>query len=144
MQEPLFSPSFDRKLYTERAILIGTFIGGPLAGGYLLAQNFSTLDKKADAGRTWLIVTVLMLLTMSTAFVPALDSIPAFVYSFVFCLAAHSAARKLQGSQIHFHQENGGSMHNTWKAVLVGVVFFLLMMAFILGIVYLQDPGLFK
>lgn len=81
--------------------------------------------------------------TMCTAFVPVLDSIPAFVFSFVFCLTAHTVAKKLQGSEIQLHQENGGGIHSTWKAVLVGFFFFLLMLALIVGLLLLEDPELF-
>ena len=52
MQEPLFPSTVSQKLYNERAILIATFLGGPLAGGFLLAQNFNAFNEPGKAGKT--------------------------------------------------------------------------------------------
>ncbi|MDB5205586.1 MAG: hypothetical protein JWR72_661 [Flavisolibacter sp.] len=144
MQEPLFPTTISRKLYNERSILIGTFIGGPLAGGYLIAQNFKALNDPAKAVKTWIVTILVLLLTMATAFVPALDKLPTFFYSFIFCMIAHFMAKKFQGSNIQLHQVSGGQLYNTWRAVAAGVIFMLLMVAFILVISYLQDPSVFK
>ena len=38
--EPSIPITQTPKIYNERAIWAGTFIGGPLAGGYLIAENF--------------------------------------------------------------------------------------------------------
>lgn len=142
MQEPIFFSTITDKLYNERAILIATFIGGPLAGGYLLAKNFGTLNEPVKASRTWMITIGIFLLLAGSLFVPAMDKIPAIVYSFVFCYAAHLAARKFQGSGITLHQVNGGQLYSTWRAVLVGLACMGLMVALIFGIFYLQDSSI--
>ena len=139
MQEPLFPTDITRKLYTERAILIGTFIGGPLAGGYLLARNFSAMEKGGRAGITWVVTITVLLLTLATAFIPALESVPPVVFSFIFCIAAHTVAKKLQGADIHLHKEHGGIIQPTWRAVVAGILFMLLMVAVFLGAFYLAD-----
>ena len=46
-----------KRLYTERAISIGTFVGGPLAGAILFAQNFKALGMPI-AARTSIFVGV--------------------------------------------------------------------------------------
>jgi len=106
----------------------------------LLAQNFRALEEPAKAGKTWIITIAILLLLMASFFVPALDSIPPFVYSLGFCLAANFLAKKYQGSSIELHRVNGGKMFSTWWAVLAGVVSMLLLLALFFGIVYLQDP----
>ena len=143
MQEPLFSSTITYKLYNERTILIGTFVGGPLAGGYLLAQNFEALSEPAKAGKTWMVTIGVMLLLFGSAFVPAADAIPGIVYNLLFCCTAHFAARKYQGSRIALHQTNGGQFYSTWRAVLAGLVFLALMIGLILALYYLQDRFVF-
>jgi uncharacterized integral membrane protein len=143
MQEPLFPSTVTYKLYNERAILIATFVGGPLAGGYLLARNFGALNEPAKAGKTWIITIGIMLLLVVSVFIPAADAIPGFVYSLLFCCTAHFAARKYQGSSIALHQTNGGRLYTTWRAVLTGLVFMVLMIGLILALFYLQDRSVF-
>lgn len=143
MQEPLFPSTITHKLYNERAILIATFVGGPLAGGYLLARNFGTFNEPAKAGKTWIVTIGVMLLLAGSAFVPAADAIPGVVYSLLFCCTAHFAARKYQGSSIALHQTNGGEFYSTWRAVLTGLVFLVLMFGLILALFYIQDRSLF-
>ena len=144
MQEPLFPSTVTEKLYNERAILIGTFVGGPLAGGYLLARNFAALNEPAKAGKTWMIVIGVLLLLAGLVFIPAMDAVPSIVYSFVFCFAAHSAARKFQGTNIALHQTNGGQLYSAWWAVLAGFVSLVFTLVVFIGIAYLQDPSIFQ
>ena len=40
------------KLYTEQAVAIATFIGGPLGGSYLLSLNYMLLGDEEAGQRT--------------------------------------------------------------------------------------------
>ncbi len=144
MQEPLFPSTVSQKLYNERAILIATFIGGPLAGGFLLAQNFHAFNEPGKASKTWIATIAVLVLLMCTMFVPALDSIPNVVYSFALCMTAHTLAKKFQGSYIALHQANGGQFYSTWRAVGTGLLFTLVMIVVMLLIMYVQDPSVFS
>jgi hypothetical protein len=144
MQEPLFPSTITQKLYNERAILIATFVGGPLAGGFLLAENFNRLNQSANAGKTWIATAAALLFLFGSLFIPALDNIPGIVYSFAFCFTAHSIAKKYQGSQIMLHQTNGGQLFSTWRTVGLGLLAMLAMIAVIVGIMFLQDPAIFE
>lgn len=42
------------KIYGDRAINIGTLIGGPIAAGYLIAENYKVFNEFSKARRTWL------------------------------------------------------------------------------------------
>lgn len=37
------------KIYKDRAIWAGTFLGGPLVAGYLIAENFKVFNEKKRA-----------------------------------------------------------------------------------------------
>ncbi|WP_121353723.1 hypothetical protein [Flavisolibacter nicotianae] len=139
MQESLFPSTVTQKLYNERAILIGTFVGGPLAGGYLLARNFAALNQPGRAGKTWMATIGVLLLLIASSFIPLADKIPPVVYGFALGWTAHFVARKYQGSNLALHRENGGQFYSTWRAVFTGVVSLLLLVGFVLGLFYLQD-----
>jgi hypothetical protein len=137
MQEPMFPSTITHKLYNERAVLIGTFLGGPLVGAYLIGRNFKALDEPASIGKTWLLAVGLLLFAVALGFIPGLEKIPAFVYSFGFCMAAHSLTKKYQGSRIALHQTAGGQLYSTGRAALIGVLGCVVMMGAFYGIFYL-------
>jgi hypothetical protein len=138
MQE-IFPPTLTKKLYRENDILIGTFLGGPLAGGYLLAQNFKALHKPSSyVTRTWLGTLAVFLVAALSSLVPVLDNLPTFVYSFVFCLTAHTVAKKLQGPGIALHREDGGRFYSRWNAAFVGLICLVLMLVLFFGLSFLQ------
>ena len=139
MQEPFFPSTTTQKFYTERAILIATFIGGPLAGGFLIAQNFGAFCQPAKKSLTWVITIGVLLLVFGSAVVPAFDALPGFAYSIVFCLSAHFLARKFQGSGLYRHQASGGVFYGTGRAIVGGFISLLIMLAFIVALTYLGD-----
>ena len=139
MQEPIFSSTITQKYYTERAILIATFIGGPLAGGYLIAKNFGAFGQPVKKKLAWLITIGVLLLVFGSALLPFFDAIPGIAYSLVFCLSAHFLARKFQGHQLYQHQAAGGAFYGTGRAVAVGFISLVLMLALIFGFDFLAD-----
>jgi hypothetical protein len=70
--------------------------------------------------------------------VPVLDELPTFVYSFVFCLTAHTVAKKFQGPGIALHQEDGGRFYSRWNAALVGLICLVLMLVIFFVLSFLE------
>ena len=54
------------RFYSQRAITIATYLGGPLAAGYLVRQNFINLGKK-DYGKYALIIGIVLTLLIIAA-----------------------------------------------------------------------------
>lgn len=48
----------DIKIYSSKAISGATFLGGPLAAGYLISENFKGLNRH-DEGRKSLIIGII-------------------------------------------------------------------------------------
>ena len=139
MEESLFPSDITSKFYTDRAVLIGTFIGGPLVGAYLIAQNFKTLNEPSKVRQTWFIAIGALVVAVGIGLIPPLDKIPSFLFSIVFCLVAHSITKKYQGERIAAHQAAGGAVYATGRAVLIGFVGCALMIGLLLGLFYLMD-----
>lgn len=142
MQEPIFSPTISKKLYNERAVLIAAFLGGPLAAGFLVAQNFKAIDEPQKATRTWLIATGVLILLIITSYIPFLDKVPPILYSAAICTTAHFLTKKYQGSQIQYHQESGGQLYSTWRAVAIGLISLAIIVIAVLVFLYFATPGL--
>ena len=53
MTDNLLVPNKGFKLYRDKAIWVGTFIGGPLVAGYLIASNYKKLGEDKNAMKCW-------------------------------------------------------------------------------------------
>lgn len=51
MEQILDIQTSTQKIYRDKAIWVGTFLGGPLAAGYLIAENFKAFNDPAKVKR---------------------------------------------------------------------------------------------
>lgn len=82
------------KVYRERGIVAATFLGGPLAGGYMLAMNFKAFNEPTKA--RWAIAgSVAFTLTLCCVliFAPSLSRVPSrlitLAYTGIMWMIAH-------------------------------------------------------
>jgi hypothetical protein len=114
-----------QKLYTEQAIAIATFLGGPLGGSYLLSLNYMLLGEEEAGQRTmkWgLAGTVLMLLLFFLLPENVSDAVPNIVYSMAFTGLFYYLAKRLQGEYLAEHRQLRGGFMTRWRAVGVGLI----------------------
>ena len=123
MEENLLpiTPSF--KLYKDRAIYIGTFIGGPLVAGYLAAENFKQLGQEEKAKASWIIAILSTIVIFGGIFlVSNIDKVPRYIIPLIYTLIAQFLVKKYQGDAIETHIEKGGLLYSIWRAVLIGLI----------------------
>ena len=72
------------KIYKYSALWIGAFFGGPLAAGYIIAENFKALNNPGYAKKTW-IFTVLatIIFIIGTLLMPKDIKIPTIFFPFI-------------------------------------------------------------
>ncbi|MDP2058418.1 MAG: hypothetical protein Q8J97_01680 [Flavobacteriaceae bacterium] len=73
-----------KKFYSQRAITIATYFGGPLAAGYLIKINYETLEQPDNAKKSLLYGIISTLLLFAVIFsIPEdiLNKIPKCSYS---------------------------------------------------------------
>ncbi|GAA4442161.1 hypothetical protein GCM10023188_41550 [Pontibacter saemangeumensis] len=114
-----------QKLYTEQAIAIATFLGGPLGGSYLLSLNYMLLGDEEAGQRTikWgLTGTVLLLLVFFLLPEAIGEAVPNMVYNLAFTGLFYYMAKRLQGAYLAEHRQLHGRFMTRWRAVGVGLV----------------------
>ncbi|PPK88441.1 hypothetical protein CLV84_1408 [Neolewinella xylanilytica] len=118
----LDSASHPGWVYLEKSLWISTFIGGPLAAGYVLATNFRTLDRAERIPQVWVSAVALALfLYYLVDFVPPLADLPGFVPPLLTALLAHYVFQRTQLSEINVLIDRGGGVYSKWRGVLVGI-----------------------
>ncbi|SMO79823.1 hypothetical protein [Solitalea koreensis] len=111
------------KIYKERAILIGSFLGGPIAAGYLLAQNFSTFHQPKKERITWIISALLtILLLWATLTFEFMQQLPYGLLPLLYCVIAFAIVFVFQSKNIGQHLMAQGGTYSNRQAMLIGVL----------------------
>lgn len=129
------------QFYTNKAIGIASFIGGPVAAGYLIRENFKAINQ-TQKGNTILIISIIT----TIALFALIFSIPEHIIEKVpniIIPAAYTAGIVLWvehtfGTIFKQHEENKYAFYSVWRAVGIGAVSLLLLIIGIFGFMYLS------
>lgn len=122
MTENFYAQPEESKLYHSESILIATFFGGPLVGGYMTAENFKLMGEPEKAKQTWVfaLVGISMLLAFMQFFQGA--KIPWYVLPLAYTALMYIPMKFMQGRKIQHHLLQGGAMHKGDRVFVVGFV----------------------
>jgi hypothetical protein len=140
MEESIFPEKPASKLYTENAIRVATFLGGPLAAGYLIADNYKQLGEAKKVQTTWIItIFVTVAIFVLTWFLP--EKTPPYLLPIAYSVATYYLAQNLQGAKIKAHIAAGGEIWSVWRAVLAGLVGLVIIIAIVFAAFFLMDQS---
>lgn len=123
MEEAILVAPANFKLYNDRSVYLGTFLGGPLAAGYFAAENFKRLGQGKRIGITWLIAIIATVVVFgSIIWIPAIRKVPNFLIPLVYTLIAQLVIGKYQGNAVKDHVEAGGNVYSLWRAAGIGIL----------------------
>lgn len=133
------------KIYKDRAIFIGSLIGGPLVAGYLIAENFRKFGDLKKAKVTWIIaIATIIVVSLALSLVPALEKIPGYVIPIAYSGSAQLLAKKYQNTDILSHVDQGGQVYSIWRAAAVGLIGLFILLVIIFGIVLFIEPEILQ
>ncbi len=121
-----------KKFYSEKAISIATYFGGPLAAGYLIQKNYETLEQPDKARKSLIIGVISTIVLFAGIFaVPEqiLDKIPKFIIPAIYTGIIYLIVDRIQGETLKNHKESKGEFHSGWKAAGVGALSLLIIFA---------------
>lgn len=114
-----------RGIYSERAIYIATFFGGPLAAGILMASNYKLFGKDEAARKAIIIASlatigiIILLLSIPESII---DKIPQQLLPFIYTGIVYLAIIKYQQGDIQRCLENGYLKASGWKIFGISVL----------------------
>lgn len=115
----------DIKLYSQRSIGIATFLGGPLAAGYLIGENYRNLEE-LDNGKRALIIglvaTVLLFVGIYSVPESIMEKVPNQIIPLAYTGLIYLIVEKIHGTTLNQHKENGSAFYSGWRAAGVGAV----------------------
>lgn len=127
------------KLYSQKAIGIATFLGGPLAAGILVRRNFINLDKP-EYGTHALFIGILSTALLFTGIfsIPEeiIEKIPSSLIPGIYTLIISLIVHKLMGKDLEKHAESQGQFYSGWRAAGVGVIGLIVISAGLFAYIY--------
>jgi len=141
MEQDLIKIDPTKKVYRDRTIWAGTFLGGPLVAGYLIAENFKVLNESEKIKTTWFISILGTLIIFGGIFlIPNVDKIPRQLIPLIYTVVAFYIVKYYQGAKIEEFIKNGGKAYSWWRALGIGLIGTVVTVIPIIGIVYFTDP----
>jgi hypothetical protein len=128
------------KFYSQRAISIATYLGGPLAAGILVRKNYLNLDKEEKAKNSLILgilLTVALLITIFSIPTEIMDKIPNAVIPAIYTLIIYFIVEKLQGQDLKDHKKNDGQFYSAWKATGIGAICSIIFVVGAIGYAFL-------
>lgn len=112
----------ERRLYSLDGIVIGTVIGSPIAGIYMIVHNYIALGSVRLARHSLVAGAFLFGILIALSSIAPLH--PWVVLAFIFGPAGllYLLASRLQGPSIRYHAERGMPVHGLFRSVLVGLI----------------------
>ena len=136
--------SKDIKLYSSKAVRGATFLGGPLAAGYLISENFKALNKPNE-GRKSLIIGIIATIVLFTGIFMILENImnkmPRQLILIIYTGIILGIVEWKQGDALKVHKKNGNSFFSGWRAAGIGLISLLIMGVGILGYIYIESSN---
>ncbi|HBG70089.1 MAG: hypothetical protein A2W93_10145 [Bacteroidetes bacterium GWF2_43_63] len=128
-----------RKIYREKSIWVGTMLGSPLVGGYMMASNFRAFNEKSKVGQTWIISVLITVVALYLAsLIPdSFSRLANFLVPSINAGIAAVIANKLQGDRIAEHIRQGGKIFSGWRVFLITVIAVAAILTVIFGFLFL-------
>ena len=129
-----------QKLYSQMAINLATYLGGPLAAGVLMRRNFINLGNEKK-GKLTLLISLLCTIVLFSGlfFVPdtLIEKIPNSLIPGIYTLIVSIILVRTQGDDIKNHREQNGLFYSLWKSVGVGIINLIVIVTLILAYSYM-------
>jgi len=121
-----------KKFYSQRAITIATYFGGPLAAGYLVKKNYETLEQPNNGEKALVIgivSTILLFAGILSIPEPIIDKIPRALIPLIYTGLIYWIVERIHGEILKLHKESGGEFYSGWKAAGIGAIAMLILAA---------------
>ena len=130
-----------RKVYPMNSIVGGTFLGGPLAAGYLISENFKTLDQKEKVLPTWAITVAASMVIFGSIFlIPDSVKIPNQLIPLIYTAIVYFIVNKIQGDKIKAYTSEAGNAFSAWRSAGISLICAIVTVIPIFAYVFLTDP----
>ncbi|MBL3658369.1 hypothetical protein [Fulvivirga sediminis] len=118
------------KIYKDSGITLGTFLGGPLVAGYLMAENFKKLGKEHLVSQTWIFTIIFSAgLIAILLLIPDDINVPNMIFPIMEVLLVRYLFNLHQKEDAETYVESGGEYYGWGRVVIISIIGFALTIA---------------
>lgn len=129
-----------KRIYPDKELMLASFLGGPLAIGYLIAENFKVFGEPDKVRITWIATVLSSVVIFGSLFlIPAVQRMPNFVIPLIYSTIGYILVNRFQGERIEAHIDAGGEVYSWKRTIAVGLISFVISMVPIIGAVKLLN-----
>lgn len=129
------SANSDLRLYSVRQISGATVLGAPIAGCWLMAENYRAIGRSELARRAVVFGAFGTLGALVLAyFVP--EETPSLLMPMIYVLAMDFIATVKQGAFLKRHFAGDGARQSNWRVVGIGISWLVLLLLILLVVVF--------
>jgi hypothetical protein len=130
------------KIYKDKEVWVGTFLGGPVVAGYMIARNFKALGENSKVLKTWAVTLVATVFIFGIAFfAPYAERVPNFLFTLVYTGIAFLLMQIYQGEKIKTFLRAGGRIHSWWKTLGVTFIGMIITIIPLIGVTLLIESA---
>ena len=127
-----------QKIYKEKAIWVGTFLGGPLVAGYLISENFKVFDQQEKARKAWIYSIIVTAIVFGGVFlIPDNVKVPNQIIPLIYTFIAYQFVQIYQKAKIMTHINAGGQVYSWWRTIGVALIGLLITVIIVFSIAML-------
>lgn len=141
MEQPISGNLIPKgKIYKDRAIYVGTLLGGPMVAGYLIATNFKNFNEPGKVKKTWLYAILSTIIIFGGMFlIPEGVKFPGQIIPLTYTAIAYFVVQHFQGQQITAHLSAGGQFYSWGRTIGTALIGLIITLIPILAISYFSD-----
>lgn len=139
----LLEQSSTRRVYTPLQTMWATFLGGPIAAGWLMRSNYQAFRQSERARSALLIGFLAHLVTTAASLLMPVQTLSLGVTVATMLAARHLVTTK-QGSHIERILDADGEAHSSWRSAGIGIAFGLLHMAIAIAVIAAIYPEMLR
>lgn len=125
------------RIYSYNEIWVSSILCGPLAAGYLVAQNFKAFNEKKKGIYTWIIAIITTVISLITAYyIPDDFKIPKITIPLIYTLITYLLVECFQGNNIKGHIKKGGKFFGWFRSIGISILFLFITVLPIIGAYY--------
>jgi archaellum biogenesis protein FlaJ (TadC family) len=122
-EQALESVKSSKRIYTFNAIWVGSFLGGPLVAGYLIAENFKAFNEVRKAKKTWIYSIIGTIIIFTGVFlIPSDIKMPNLTIPFIYTAIAYFFVRHFQGRNISAYMSLRGEPFDWGRTIVVTLI----------------------
>jgi hypothetical protein len=131
--------SVAKKWNSKAQIGVGTFLGGPIAATFFIAENYKNLGDKSTYQKTLIYGTLATIALFAALFlIPETSKIPSQVFPIAYLVSVNAYIQQFQLPLILAHTAAGGKQNSWLRTVGISILFLLITVLIIGAVMYLM------